>query len=117
MSPCTDNRSFNYSYEPSFRKVKRNVTLSEALHLAVKGDIEIMSVFNQSPSSLQSVINDICLKSVGREFRQLTLKEQKELFSMLQIALDNTGATSNSEKGKEDKNTAHYHKKWWQFWK
>lgn len=129
MSPISMYRDFSYSYgpyrssEPSYRKV----TLADALRLVVRGEMQALSVFNQSPEGFQKILNDLCRDSLGKEFKHLTSDEQKNVFSMLLIALDNTEENIKAKTSATvvppvttlPKNLTPplHNKRWWQFWR
>ena len=130
--PISMYKDYRYSYAPSYTPSHRAVTLPVAFQMAVRGEVGAMDVFNQSPEQVQKIINDACQTSFGKDFEQLTHKQQKDVFTMLLLALGNveerresrtTNRDSNVEKKRESRitirgsNSASRIKKWWQFWR
>jgi len=142
IMPITMHKDYGYSQTPSYKTEERKVTLSEAFKLGSLGAMDAMDIYSGSPQEVQKMMNEACQSSFGQDFEHLKKDEQKNVFDMFLIALENSeesgdleaqsqsstttpqpevsnetpNATLQSEEESKSSNATPKAKKWWHVW-
>ncbi len=140
--PITMHKNYGYSQTPSYKTEEKQVTLKEAFRLGALGAIDAMNIYNGCPTEVQKMLLDACQSSFGQDFKHLKKDEQKKIFDMFLVALENaeereeleaqnqtstttakpgvsnktSNATLKPEAESERSKTASKAKKWWHIW-
>ena len=95
--PITMYKDRGYSQTPSYKTEEKKITLIEAFKLGALGVMAALDIYNGSPKEVQNILNDACQASFGQNFKALNTDEQKNIFDMFIIALENAEVGTHLE--------------------
>jgi hypothetical protein len=124
VMPITGYRDYRMSFTPARVTTQRTVSLLEAIRTVVQGGLMASDVYDGSPAPVQEIVDGASLQAFQRKFRSLSSDEQKSIFAVLLLAIENAGQIGNELPLRQARPQPQNRrpepvpsKKWWQFWR
>lgn len=98
--PITTQQEYGFSHRPSYSRrttTHRSVSLGDAIGMVVRGEIAAMDVFSGMPQDMQDRINKVVSDTTGKQFKDISAEEKKNVFMMISIAQDNSDNQAQDE--------------------
>jgi hypothetical protein len=124
VMPVTMYRDFRVSFSPTRVTTQRTMSLLEAIRMAVQGGLMASDVYERSPAPVREIVDGASLQAFQRKFPSLSADEQKSIFAVLLLAIENAGQIGNElplrqarPQPQNRRQEPVQSKKWWQFWR